>query len=77
MVRFSICDNPKCRFILDNRIGKTLGKAQLVLAKCPECGGSWSHSCPSCGQQLAVKIIGGLPYSVCCERKQHAKARAA
>jgi hypothetical protein len=78
MARFLICDNPKCRFILDTRIdGKALGEPQLILEKCPSCGGNWSSSCPSCNQPLAVKIVGGLPHSVCCDRKPHAKARAA
>jgi len=53
MERFMVCDNPGCRFILDRRInGKSLDGAQLVLKKCPACGGDWSAACPSCNQPL-------------------------
>lgn len=78
MERYSICENPKCHFVLDRRInGKSLDGAQLILKKCPTCGGDWSSTCPSCRLTLAVKLVGGLPYAVCCDRRPHAKARAA
>ena len=78
MSRFLICQNPHCRFIIDRRVnGKTLNGTQFILKKCPECGSPWSSNCPSCGQPLAVKVIAGLPHSVCCERKPSTGARAA
>jgi hypothetical protein len=78
MTRFLICENPKCRFILDSHIdGHSVSGAQLIVKNCPVCGGGWSSTCPSCGQALAVKVLGGLPHTHCCERKPHAKARAA
>ena len=78
MQRYLICDNPNCRFVLDRHInGKSLDGAQLLLKKCPACGGNWSSTCPTCSLTLAVKLIGGLPHTACCERKPQAKARAA
>ena len=78
MARFLICDNPKCRYLMDLRVnGRTLNGTQFIVKKCPECGGNWSKTCPSCGQPLAVKMHAGLPYPVCCERKPMARASAA
>lgn len=78
MDHYSICENPGCRYILDRRVnGKSLHDPQFILKKCPACGGAWSSTCPSCGQALAMKLLGGLPYSACCGRKLHAKAKAA
>jgi hypothetical protein len=78
MDHFLVCNNAQCRFVLDRRInGKSLDAAQLILKKCPACGGAWSTSCPSCTQALAVKMVGGLPRFACCERKPAANARAA
>lgn len=78
MERFLICKNPKCRFVLDRHIdGKSLDGAHLILTKCPACGETWSTTCPSCARALAVKIVDGLPHSVCCDRRPAANARAA
>jgi hypothetical protein len=78
MERFLICSNPKCHFVLDRRInGGSSDGAQLILKKCPACGGGWSSTCPSCAHALAVKLVAGLPQSVCCDRKLAARARAA
>ena len=78
MERYLICENPNCRFVLDRRInGKSLDGAQLLLKRCPACGGGWSSTCPTCSLELAIKLVGGLPHTVCCERKPTAKARAA
>jgi hypothetical protein len=78
MVRFLICNNSACRFLLDRRInGGTLDGVQRIVKQCPSCGGSWSSTCPSCGQALAVKSVQGLPHSVCCERKSQSGAAAA
>jgi hypothetical protein len=77
MERYLICENAKCRFVLDRRIdGKSLDGADIV-KKCPACGGAWSPSCPACSQTLAVKLVGELPHIICCDRKPNAKARAA
>jgi hypothetical protein len=49
MARYLNCENSRCRFILDRRMnGKLLGDPQLILKKCPECGGAWSCTCPCC-----------------------------
>jgi hypothetical protein len=78
MERFLICNNPKCRFVLDRRIdGKSLDGAQFILKNCPVCGGDWSSTCPSCALPLAMKLVDDLPQSVCCDRKPDAAARAA
>jgi hypothetical protein len=77
MERFLICNNPRCRFVLDRHInGKSLDGAHLILKRCPACGGAWSTTCPSCAQALAVRMVDSLPHSVCCGRKP-ASARAA
>ena len=78
MEHFLICENPKCRFILDRRIdGKSQDGAEVILKQCPACGRNWSSTCPSCSLTLAIKLVGGLPHTVCCDRKPSAKARAA
>ena len=78
MERFVICNNASCHFVLDRRVnGKSPDGAQLILRKCPACGGDWSSICPSCAKSLAVKLVAGLPHSVCCNRKQVANVRAA
>jgi hypothetical protein len=78
MERFLVCNNPSCHFVLDRRVnGKSQDGAQLILKKCPACGGNWSATCPSCAHSLAVKLVAGLPHAVCCDRKPHADARAA
>ena len=76
MERFLVCNNPKCHFVLDRYInGKDC--AHLILKKCPDCGGDWSATCPACMHALAVKLVGGMPHSVCCERGHATNARAA
>ncbi len=78
MERFLICSNPNCHFVLDRRInGKSLDGAHLILKKCPDCGGDWSSTCPSCAQPPAIKLVAGLPQSACCDRKPKAAAQAA
>lgn len=78
MERFLVCNNRKCRFILDRRIdGRSQDAAELILKTCPACGGDWSSKCPSCSQAVAIRLIGGLPQYVCCDRKPSAAARAA
>ena len=75
MERFLICNNSKCHFVLDRRIdGKSLNGAHLMLKKCPDCGGDWSSTCPSCARPLAMKLVEGLPQSKCCDRKADVRA---
>jgi len=70
MTRFLVCANAQCRFLLDSRVeGSPHLAAQSVIPKCPACGGSWSSTCPSCGQPLAVKSEDGLPRLACCSPK--------
>jgi hypothetical protein len=77
MERFLVCDNSKCRFILDNRInGRGSDRSQFMLKHCPECGGNWSSSCPSCSREIALKFVGGLPHFTCCDGTAQAKAKA-
>ena len=78
MDRYFICNNPKCRFLLDRRVaGKSALDAQIILKDCPACGGSWSSICPACNGTLAIKIVETLPHISCCDRKQSSKASAA
>jgi hypothetical protein len=78
MDHFLICENPKCRFVLDRRVnGKSLGDPQLILKKCPACHGEWSSTCPFCGQALAMKLFGGLLHFSCCGKRLHPEAKAA
>lgn len=78
MEHYSVCNNSKCRFLLDRRInGESEDGAQLLLKKCPSCGGDWSSTCPTCGSALSVRLVEGLPHIACCERKPLSKARAA
>jgi len=78
MERFLVCKNPKCHFVLDRRInGQSVDGAHHILRKCPACGGAWSSNCPSCGQPLDMRLVGGIPQSVCCTGKTHTRARAA
>jgi hypothetical protein len=78
MDRFLICENSRCRFLLDRRInGRSQGAVQHILKKCPSCGSSWSLTCPSCGQALAVKSVQGQLHSVCCDSKNQPGAAAA
>jgi hypothetical protein len=78
MARYLNCENPRCRFILDRRMnGKLLGDPQLILKKCPECGGAWSCTCPCCAQPLTLKLIHGLPHANCCDKRLQSNAKAA
>jgi ssDNA-binding Zn-finger/Zn-ribbon topoisomerase 1 len=78
MDHFSICRNPKCRFVLDRRVnGKSLEDPLLILKKCPACGGGWSSTCPFCGQALTLKLIDRHLHSSCCGQRLQPRARAA
>jgi len=77
MELFSICKNPRCRFVLDRRVLVELQESPQSLSKCPVCGGDWSSSCPFCGRTLTINFVSGLPQSACCGRKLRAEVRAA
>jgi hypothetical protein len=74
---FSICKNPRCRFVLDRRVLVELREDPQSLSNCPVCGDDWSSSCPFCGQALTVNFVDGLPHSACCGHKLRAEVRAA
>jgi hypothetical protein len=74
MENFLICENSKCRFVVDLREGgSVLSRSQIVLNECPECGQPWSTVCPFCSQALDVGLLGGLPHCSHCHRKLHAE----
>jgi hypothetical protein len=78
MDHFLICENPSCRFVVDVRIqGKRGLILPFILARCPECGGKWSSTCPFSGRALAVEWVAGLPCCSCCSRKLLGEAKAA
>jgi hypothetical protein len=78
MNHFLVCENPRCRFILDRRVnGQSLDGARKILKECPACGGNWSSSCAFCGRVLIVSFVNGLPHTACCRHKLRAEAKAA
>jgi hypothetical protein len=77
MDRFSICKNPRCRFVLDRRVLVELQENPQSLSNCPACGGAWSSTCPSCNRPLTINFVHGLPYYACCGQRLHAEAKAA
>ena len=78
MNQFLICENAKCRFLLDRRLnGRSMDGVRTIVKNCPDCGGGWSSTCPTCGQALAVKVTGGQAHPVCCEHRPQHSTRAA
>jgi len=76
MQHFMVCENPKCRFILDRRLNGTSTDGVLrVLRKCPDCGHAWSSNCPFCSQSLEMKFVAGTPRTVCCGQPLRPEAR--
>ena len=74
MENFLICENAKCRFVIDLREGGTLlSRSQILLNECPECGHPWSTECPHCSEPLDVALVTGLPHCSHCHRKLHAE----
>ena len=74
MENFLICENAKCRFVIDLREGGSLlSRSQIVLNECPECGHAWSTICPFCSHPLEVELPGGLPHCSHCNRKLQAE----
>mgnify|MGYP001411275470 CR=1 FL=1 len=75
MDRFLICENRKCRFILDRRVnGTSLDGVHRILRKCPDCGHAWSSRCPFCSQSIEMKFVAGIPHSACCGQRLRAEA---
>jgi hypothetical protein len=52
-----ICSNADCRFIVDLH---ELPRSELIIDGCPECGHSWSSSCPFCGRPLETILRDNL-----------------
>jgi hypothetical protein len=78
MNHFLVCENPRCRFILDRRVnGESPDGVQQILKSCPACGSDWSSLCPFCDHILTVNFIEGLPHSACCGQRLLAEAKAA
>jgi hypothetical protein len=78
MDHFLLCKNPSCRFLLDRRLnGRSPDNSELILKKCPACGGAWSSTCPFCGRALSVSFADGFPHSACCEQRLRGEAQAA
>jgi hypothetical protein len=77
MELFSICKNPRCRFVLDRRVLVEMQENPQSLSNCPVCGGAWSSSCPFCGRALTINFVSGLPHSACCGQRLRVKAKAA
>jgi hypothetical protein len=70
MPRYLICDNPRCRFVLDLQVsGKQLRLSRLPLSDCPECGSEWSASCPFCVQPLNLAWRDQRPHCARCDRR--------
>lgn len=71
MEHYLICENSKCRFILDRHLnGTSLDGVLGLLPHCPECGSSWSAKCPFCSQPVAVELLAeGIPVLACCGRR--------
>jgi hypothetical protein len=75
MDHFLICENPKCRFVLDLHEGRNVvSRSDILLSECPECGRPWSNHCPFCIQPLGVAWRGELPHCSNCRRKLQAEA---
>lgn len=75
MENFLICQNPKCRFVID--LGKNGHGSRLqvrILHQCPDCGHPWSSACPFCSHPLQVAWPDKLPHCSSCHRKLQAEA---
>jgi predicted RNA-binding Zn-ribbon protein involved in translation (DUF1610 family) len=78
METFLICENPKCRFVLDlGEKGRVASRRRAVLNDCPECGHQWSRTCPFCSHPLGVAWPNELPSCSSCHQKLKAEAEAA
>ena len=69
MENLLICENPKCRFVIDfQECNGTLPRSAPVVPECPECGHNWSSRCPFCLQTLAILWRNNLPHCSNCVR---------
>jgi transcription elongation factor Elf1 len=74
MESFLICENPRCRMVLDLREnGHVLPRSEIVVHECPECGSPWSSTCPFCTKPLEVDWPDGLPHCSDCRQKFQAE----
>jgi hypothetical protein len=72
MNHYLVCNNAKCRFVLDVRInGTRTGHAQFFPNSCPQCGKKWSSHRPLPFRALSAEGRDKLPYCSCCRRKKH------
>jgi hypothetical protein len=77
MGSFLICENPSCHMVLDLREnGNVLPRSEIINA-CPECGSSWSNTCPFCSQPLEVAWQDSLPHCLSCRQKLRARVAEA
>jgi hypothetical protein len=75
MQSFLVCENSRCRMVLDLREnGRVMRRWELIIDECPECGGRWSSNCPFCGKSLEVVWRAELPHCSRCHQKLHAEA---
>ena len=80
MERYLICENPRCRFVLDlgelRLNGAVPPRLKPLLSKCPDCGRPWSGKCPFCVQPLEVAWHSDLPHCSHCRGKLQAQPAA-
>jgi hypothetical protein len=75
MESFLICENPRCRMVLDLREnGHVLPRSEIIVNECPECGSPWSSVCPFCNKLLEVDWRDGHPSCSGCRQKLQAEA---
>jgi hypothetical protein len=75
MESFLICENPRCRMVLDLREnGHVLPRSEIIVNECPECSSPWSSACPFCNKPLEVDWRDGRPSCSGCRQKLQAKA---
>jgi transcription elongation factor Elf1 len=75
MESFLICQNPKCRFLVDLREnGAVLPRSKLILRECPECGHLWSSHCPFCHRSLRIAWRKKLAHCSHCGKPMRSEA---
>jgi hypothetical protein len=78
MNHYLICQNPGCRFVLDNRLnGRGAAPRRFLLSSCPQCGGGWASNRPLPRRALGPEWDGKLPFCACCSGNGHARRKAA
>jgi transcription elongation factor Elf1 len=75
MSDFLVCSSSYCRFVIDlQEARKPLSGS--FLKQCPECGSSWSASCPFCAEPVSVTWRGHHALCAHCHRQFHTLAAA-